>query len=107
MSARKPGNRHQPTAAVDSSADRRERRVSADMLVAYLNKVAPHSRCAFCGEGEYAIPSDPTGESASMVATPIPHMKSVGLWLYTAVCRNCANVVFFHAPMIATQIFKD
>lgn len=110
MSARKPKPRFNPSADVGTGSNdpaRKERRVSAGMLVEFLNRVAPGAKCSFCGTGEYAVPSDPSGECASMVATPIPHMKSVGLWLYTAVCQNCAHVVFFHAPMVASQIIED
>lgn len=87
--------------------ERKEFSVTPHQLVDYLNGINEDAKCSFCGVGDYAVPADPTGTKASMVATPVPHMQSVGLWLYTAVCGNCAHVVLFHAPAVAAKIIKD
>ncbi|MEX5626096.1 hypothetical protein [Pseudomonas marginalis] len=108
MAAKKTGFRgHTPPPKGAEKPIPREQKVTAEQLVDHLNSINPDSLCTFCGVGEYAVPSDPEGKTASMVAAPIPYLPGVGLWLYTAVCTNCSHVVFFHAPFTAAKIIKE
>lgn len=107
MAAKKTNQRPKTTPAPKPPIERKELSVTAQQLVDYLNTVNESAKCSFCGVGDYAVPSDPTGTTASLVATPVPHVKGIGLWLYTAVCANCAHVVFFHAPAVSAKIIKD
>lgn len=108
MSSRKPGPKPKgPSRSVDAPKVAREKRVTPEMLVMHLNDINAGAKCTFCGVGDYAVPSDPDGKSASMVATPAPQSKNFGLWLYTAVCVNCNHVIFFHAPRVAAVIIRD
>lgn len=107
MSVKRSGHKSKPTPAPQSLSDRKELKVTAQQFVDYLNEINESAKCSYCGVGEYGVPSDPSGVSASLVATPVPHVKGIGLWLYTAVCGNCSHVIFFHAPGVSTKIIKD
>lgn len=107
MSARKNSHKAKASTSVPLSEKHKELRVTAHQLVDYMNEMNASAKCSFCGVGEYGVPSDPTGATASIVATPVPHVKGIGLWLYTAVCGNCAHVIFFHAPGVSTKLLKD
>lgn len=105
MAAKRNGNRKQIARGNTEPVEvRKELKVTPAQLVKYLNDTNESAKCSYCGTGDYGVSSDPTGEIASIVATPVPHVKGLGLWLYTAVCTNCGHVVFFHAPTVATKV---
>jgi hypothetical protein len=106
MSTKRSGHKSK-TAQNPIPSDRKELKVTSQQLVDYLNQINESAKCSFCGVGEYGVPSDPTGNVASIVATPTPHLQGMGVWLYTAVCGNCSHVIFFHAPGISKKIIKD
>lgn len=107
MSAKRHGSKGKTAPKPTPKPLPRERQVTAAMLVDHLNSITDDRKCSFCGIGDYAVPADPNGTTASLVAAPIPYMSTIGLWLYTAVCTHCSNVVFFHAPFTAARIIKD
>lgn len=78
--------------------------VTPAMLTEYLNSINKDATCSFCKHGDYGIASDPSGECAPLVSTPVPHVKGLGMWLYSASCLNCGHTIFFHAPFVASKI---
>lgn len=97
-----------PTSRLQTESEKND--IRAELLVTplqlheFLNAKNADVKCSFCGVGDYGIAADPTGEMAPLVSTPVPHVKGLGLWLYTAACMNCGHVVFFHAPFVASKI---
>lgn len=103
MTTKKHG--HKDTVPAPSTSDKSPiLSVTPVMLTEYLNSINKDATCLFCKHGDYGIASDPSGECAPIVATPVPHVKGLGMWLYSASCMNCGHTIFFHAPFVASKI---
>lgn len=103
MAGNKHGQRNAVTPKPGSEAQQRVLQVTRGNFLEYLNSVNADATCGFCG-GDYGVSSDPSGEGAPLVATPVPHVKGLGLWLYTVSCMKCGHTLFFHAPFVAEHI---
>ena len=90
--------------AARSDSDQQNLAVTPKQFVDYLNAVNRDAKCTYCGTGEYGVGADPTGKSASIVATPVPHVQGVGLWFFPATCMSCGYTILFHAPTVTAAI---
>lgn len=104
MAGNKHGQRNAAASQAEVKPKPRELSVSPLMFTEYLNSINKDATCTFCNQGDYGIAADPSGECAPLVATPVPHVKGVGMWLYSASCMNCGHTIFFHAPFVASKI---
>lgn len=104
MATSKHGQKSATPSQTEAKLKPEELSVSPSMFLEYLNSINRDAMCSFCTKGDYAIASDPSGDCAPLVATPVPHVKGLGLWLYTASCMNCGHTIFFHAPFVASRI---
>lgn len=106
MATNKHGQRNSGAPQVETKPKPKERSVTPAMLLDYLNSKNEDATCSFCKHGDYGIASDPSGECAPLVSTPVPHVKGLGMWLYSASCLNCGHTIFFHAPFVASKILE-
>ena len=88
-----------------STGSDKEYQVTPQLFMEYLKRINPDAVCSFCG-GDFGVAADPTGKIAPIVATPVPHVKGLGIWLYTASCVNCGHSIFFNAPFVASQVLE-
>lgn len=78
-------------------------KVTPEEFVNYLNSIAPTSVCTFCG-GDWGVTASPDGETAALIATPVPNGNGIGVWFFVASCVKCGNSMFFNATRVARTI---
>ena len=81
--------------------------ITPSEFVDFLNKRGPDEKCAFCREGDYGVSPSPSGDSAAIVAAPVPNHSGVGVWLFPASCSVCGYTIFFNANFVARQILES
>lgn len=106
MATNRHGHRNPGTPQVEPKPKPKEQAVTSVMLLNYLNSINADATCSFCKHGDYGIASDPRDEYAPVVSTPVPNVKGLGMWLYSASCLNCGHTIFFHAPFVASKILE-
>ena len=82
-------------------------KVTPNMLCDFLNEAAPGVKCFYCGQSEYLVPPDPSGDIAAVVTIPVPHVKGLGAWMYMVVCPTCGNTQMFNANIVSPKILGE
>ncbi|BCA30168.1 hypothetical protein [Metapseudomonas otitidis] len=95
-------NEEDPNQPVDPKE--RYLKIRPQQFVDFLNVRAPEARCPYCRNGDFEVSPGPDGKTIGAVATPVPHIQNLGVWLYFATCNNCGFVAFFHSAFVAKQI---
>lgn len=91
------------------SSERSQRilKVTPKILAEFLNGIAPDSKCTFCGQSEYFVPTDPNGTTAALVTASVPHVQGLGVWMYMLFCPVCGHIAQINAHQVASKIFGD
>lgn len=92
---------------INSERSKRILKVTPQLLAEFLNKIAPDSKCSFCGQAEYFVPTDPNGTSAALITAAVPHVKGLGAWMYMVICPKCGHTALFNAHHLAPKIIED
>jgi len=71
--------------------------VPRDALQGFLDRLRGDLKCSFCTTGTYEVAPAPSGGTAGMLSCPVPHIKGLGAWFYSASCSDCGNTQFFLA----------
>lgn len=66
----------------------------------FLERLSPGRKCGFCEHGIYEVAPAPTGGTAGILSSPVPYLKGLGVWFYTATCNACGDTRFFHANKV-------
>ncbi len=90
-----------------TEAQQKALKVPVSAVIGYLNRIAPDSKCSFCGTGEYGVVPAPSGGTAGVVSSPVPNVQNLGVWFYFATCTKCGHTVFFNAPLVLREMTKD
>lgn len=89
------------------SAQQKALKVPTDALIDHLNRIAPESKCSFCGTGEYGVVPAPSGQTAGVVSVSVPRVQNLGVWFFFATCNSCGHTIFFNAPHIMKMMSEE
>lgn len=79
-------------------------KITTKEFLDYLNRINFDAKCSYCGTGDFGVAPNPNGDSAALVATPVPNHNGLGMWLFPATCVECGYTIFFSAPMVTKAI---
>lgn len=85
----------------------RKLRVPRNALRDYLERMRPGRRCSFCEKGTYEAVPAPTGGTAGLLSTPVPYIKGLGIWFYSASCDVCGDTRLFHANHVREAMSEE
>lgn len=73
----------------------------------FMERMRPGRGCSFCEDGIYHAAPAPSGGTTGIVATPVPYLKGLGVWFYSATCDTCGDTRFFHANHVRSAMGDD
>lgn len=78
----------------------RNLKIPRNALRDFMERLRPGRQCEFCKQGVYEAAPAPEGGTAGILSTPVPHIKGLGVWFYSATCNTCGDTRFFHANKV-------
>lgn len=91
----------------DEPAEHKALKVPKDAFEGFLERMRPGRTCSFCSSGKYQVAPSPTGETAGVVATPVPNLPKIGVWFFAASCDFCGDTRFFHTGISFKAMSSD
>lgn len=89
---------------LDAETTERTLQITPKQFVDYLNLHGRDTTCSFCKVGEYGVGPSPSGDTAALVAAPVPVQTDIGIWFFVASCLTCGHTAFFNAAMVTKRI---
>ncbi|MCE1009311.1 hypothetical protein [Pseudomonas monteilii] len=78
----------------------RNLKIPRNALRDFMERLRPGRQCEFCKQGVYEAAPAPEGGTAGILSTPVPYIKGLGVWFYSATCNTCGDTRFFHANKV-------